>query len=511
MQTVKYIPKTANNGKVVEFDIDKKNLLQDVISKQTGSLNKAIKEMFQNSFDAEATEIDVILKRETLRFIDNGFGMNVEQIDKYFRVFGATLKRNDRTKTGAFGMGRGQVFNFGVVEWKTQNYVMTVDIRKSLDYRIEETDDYIDGTDILIKFYDPIMSWTISNTIYSAKRDVLPPPGVVIRFDEKVYSPKIQSFEDFSTDKYFVFTSGDHNSTIFNGFLAVRYISNTNYKYCVMPYEKLELNFARNEFIETSQSTKDLFSFIYDIEELMAYTKNRFNLDEALNIIDLLSAKKIKLSSVYDKKIIPLCNEKLISFKELIEDPNLGVLFGKKDIWGDDCLRQDYKVISVSVRNRIKRIKDNFNLIDLEFLSKETKELSRRGFHKEVPLEDLKRNLQYYYMALELNEYIFKRISTIRDISIGLSDLSNAWTDGFSAIWISRLLIEGYRTKEEAMLDIWRTLCHEYSHTDENTREDYHNLEFYENFEEIVRNSITYLSHCMRYITRKFLKEKYGF
>ncbi len=504
---------------VVEFDIDKKNLLKDIISKQTGSLNKAIKELFQNSFDAGATEIKVIVNSKSLRFIDNGCGMNKEEIDKYFRVFGTTEKRNNSKKTGAFGMGRGQIFNFGNILWKTQNCVMTVDIKKSLDYTFEETDKFmenINGTDIIISLYSEIYPWRISNTIFHIKHDVLPPTGVSIYLNGDLYKPDVKEFKDFSNDKYFVFTSNDHTSKIYNGGLAIRDIKTTNYKYSVMSYNKLDLNFARNELIEASQSTEDLLYFIYEIEELMASKKDRFNIEEAKNILRLLSAKKISLDSVYDKKIIPLSNEKLISFKDLIENPNMGVLFGGKNIWSDDCLRQDYRVISDKVQQEILRIKKNF-LLNLDFLSKSTKELSRRGYHKKIDLSKLKKNVQYYYMCLELNEYIFEKTFEFdndrykRDIFLGLSDIANGWTDGHSEIMISRVFIEGLQNKEQAMLKLWKVLCHEYAHTRENTKEDHHNYQFYQEFEDMVSRSLPHLSHCMRYITRKFLKEKYSF
>ena len=106
----------------VPFDIDKKNILHDVITKQTGDMNKAAKELFQNAFDAKADEISVELDQENLVFTDNGCGMNKGQINKFFRVFGATQKRGDAEQIGAFGMGRGQVFNFGITTWETQNY-----------------------------------------------------------------------------------------------------------------------------------------------------------------------------------------------------------------------------------------------------------------------------------------------------------------------------------------------------------------------------------------------------
>ncbi len=502
---------------IVEFDIDKKNLLRDIISKQTGSLDKAIKELFQNSFDAGATRIDVILTAKTLTFKDNGCGMNAEEIHKYFRVFGSTQKREDSRKTGVFGIGRGQIFNFGVITWKTQNCIMRVDIRQSLDYIFQETNDYIDGTEIKITFYNNIYSWKISDHLYKIKVNVLPPTKVAIYLNEEKYTPMIKSFEHFSNEEYFVFTSKNHRSMIYNGGLAIKPIINSNYKYGVQPYKKLVLNFARNELIENEQSTKELMFFIYKIEELMSAEKDRFNIDEAMNVLRLLATKKITIESVYDKKIIPLSNEKLVSFKDLIENPSRGILFGKKSVWSDDCTRQDYKVIAYNIKQEIMRIKINFGLDKLTFLNKDVKELSRRGYHKNLEVSDLKKNLQYYYIAHELNEYIFGRVykynedEEVREIRLGISDIASAWTNGYDYIVISRTVIESLENKEEAILQLWETLCHEYSHTHNNMKEDQHNHNFYMNYYDIIRKSLSYLSHCLKYINRNFLKQKYNF
>ena len=501
---------------VVEFDIDKKNLLRDVISKQTGSLDKAIKELFQNSFDAGATRVDVVIKSKTLSFKDNGCGMSKEEIHKYFRVFGATQKRDDSQKTGTFGMGRGQIFNFGYITWKTKNFEMRVDIKKDLSYIFKEVNDYIDGTEIKIEFYNQLYTWKISDYIYTIKRNILP-GDVKIYLNGDLYTPKIEKFKKFSNNKYLVFRSMNHKSTIYNGGLAIKAISPTNYQHSVQAHEKLALNFARNELIENEESTKNLLLFIYKIEELMSAEKDRFNIDEALTVLRLLSTKKISIESVYDKKIIPLSSEKLVSFRDLIDKPNRGILFGKKNVWSDDCIRQDYRVISVKIKRELLRIKTNFNLEKLEFLDKTVKELSRRGYHKRLQLTDLKKNHQYYYMMQELNEYIFGRLynhdedDDVREISLGISDIANAWTDGWSYITVSRPTIEGLQNKEEAILNLWEILCHEYSHTTNNTKEDQHNYSFYDNYHDIVSKTLSSLSHCMKYISRKFLKEKYNF
>ncbi len=503
-------------AEVVEFDIDKKNLLKDVISKQTGSLNKAIKELFQNSFDAKATEIYVDINTKGLRFKDNGAGMNTEEIRKYFRVFGATNKREDSSKTGAFGMGRGQIFNFGRVLWRTQNSAMVIDIRNSLEYKLLKTNKFIEGTDIIISFYKPIYRWSLSDHIYTMKHDVVPPQNVKVYMDGRHYNPLIEEFKNFSTKDYYVFTSVHHQRRIYNGNLSVRYIKNTNYNYSIMPYEKLQLNFARNELIENAESTTKLMDFIYDIEERMASEKKVFDLDEAKNILKMLAEKRFNVNTVYDKKIVPLSNGRLVSFKEIIEEPNMGVLFGKKNIWSDDCLRNDYKVISYDIKSLFLRIKNLFGL-NIDIMDKGTKELSRKGYHKKLDLDKLTRNKMYFYVALELNEYIFSRMikeqgDDIRKIYLGFSDLSNAWTKPWSnEIFINKNYIQSLQTTEEAIVCLWEVLCHEYAHTDENIEQDYHNHGFYAQFEDNISSTIKLLSQALRFITRKYIKGKYEY
>jgi len=505
-----------NQIKQIEFDIDKKNLLKDVISKQTGSLNKAIKELFQNSFDSGATEIKLSINTKGLRFTDNGKGMSFDEINKYFRVFGATLKRDDGTKTGAFGMGRGQIFNFGKVLWRTQNYAMIIDINKSLDYLLLETNKFVKGTDIVISFYKELYSWKIGGIYYDVKKDILPPKNININIENSIYKPSIKEFEDFSNDDYLVFTSSNHINRIYNGGLSVKYIKHSNYNYSVMPYKKLELNFARNELIENAESTRKLNKFIDNIEELMASQKGIFDYNEAVNILKLLGDKRIRISTVYNKRIIPLSNGKLISFKELIEKPNMGVVFGKKNIWSDDCLRNDYKVISYDIQFLFKRIKTLFDL-NIDFLDKDTREISRRGFYKDAELHSLTRNKMYFYIAVELNEYIFSRLmmelcEEVREIHLGLSDVANAWTNPYKhTIHINKSYIQNFQTKEEAIICLWKTLCHEYAHDSKNTEQDYHSQNFYEQFEDNITKTAKLVASALKYITRKYIKEKYEY
>lgn len=514
--TKQEVEKIQEKYETVEFDIDKKNLLNDVISKQTGDFNKALKELFQNSFDAKADHIDVEITTKGARFIDNGVGMDLNDIRKYFTIFGATKKRGDSSKTGVFGMGRGQIFNFGRILWRTQAWAMIIDIRKSLSYKLLDSNNFVDGTDIIISFYKPLRSWDISSLVYNVKCDVLPPKGVTISIDRTYYLPDVREFKNFTNNDYFVFTSPQHTSKIYNGNLAVTYIKNTNYKYCIMPYEKLELNFARNELIENAESTNKLMDFIYDIEEKMTIEKSRFDIDEAKNILRMLSNKRFKLRSVYDKNIIPLANGKLVSLRELIEKPSMGVLFGGKNIWSDDCLRNDYKVISKNIKSLFGRIISVYGL-KIDLMDKNVKELSRKGYHKELELSELTRNKMYFYVALELNDYIFRQLiadqeNDLREICLGFSDLSTAWTKPWDdKIWINKSVIQNFQSKEEAIIKLWEILCHEYAHNTSNIEDDYHNHSFYEQYNTNIATTTKLLALSLKFITRKYIKEKYQY
>ncbi len=73
-----------------------------------------LKELINNSYDADATQVDVFVKPDADRIIieDNGHGMNREEFEKHFSVISESHKRDDadltpsgRPKIGKIGIG----------------------------------------------------------------------------------------------------------------------------------------------------------------------------------------------------------------------------------------------------------------------------------------------------------------------------------------------------------------------------------------------------------------------
>lgn len=95
-----------------EFKQDR-GLLKSVITRQAGEWRKGLLELVQNACDAcrgmDNGEMLFLFDDEHSSFAiaDNGRGMDLDDIELYFRTFGLSSKGDD--DMGEFGMGRGQI------------------------------------------------------------------------------------------------------------------------------------------------------------------------------------------------------------------------------------------------------------------------------------------------------------------------------------------------------------------------------------------------------------------
>lgn len=104
-------------------------LLHDVMTKQAGSLEKAVLEAVMNSIDAGATAVEVWLEEDFLQVNDNGDGMSKEEVITYYQKFGLKGDDIEDKEFGKFRMGRGQIFNFGKNIWHSEDNLMIVDLQ----------------------------------------------------------------------------------------------------------------------------------------------------------------------------------------------------------------------------------------------------------------------------------------------------------------------------------------------------------------------------------------------
>lgn len=80
-----------------------------ILSEQTyENFPNAIKELITNSYDADATRVDLVLNLEEERLIieDNGWGMTDDEFNFYLRIAGKRREKADRNSSGRFIIGQ---------------------------------------------------------------------------------------------------------------------------------------------------------------------------------------------------------------------------------------------------------------------------------------------------------------------------------------------------------------------------------------------------------------------
>lgn len=146
-----------------EFRLDR-HAITSLIQAQAGSVEKALLEAVANAIDANATQVELSVSPTRISITDNGRGFaDIEEIDKFFDTFGFDHSQLDR-KVGRFGVGRGQLFNFGKNLWTTHGHTMAVDTqadRFGYDLGIAKTPHK--GVKIEIELYQPLSFAEMAN------------------------------------------------------------------------------------------------------------------------------------------------------------------------------------------------------------------------------------------------------------------------------------------------------------------------------------------------------------
>lgn len=280
-------------------------LLEDVMRKQAGSVEKAILEAVMNSVDANAESVNIVIEEDAIVIEDDGDGMTEEEVEEYFEKFGLKDDDIEEKDFGKFRMGRGQIFNFGKNVWHSLDNIMVVDLdhdETELDWGlvddVEESDvkrvvqqgDRIvldtsglsynwakassnyDGCRILVIPYQNVLGdeHDVTNTIEEVESLIRYIPwvhGVEIHVNgEEVYE---DPDPDFDTDQaWFNIHEEDYGSTtsIYNQGALVKTERLTRTKGEIITKVDLDVNFARNDILETDQNWNRI------VEEYQLYT-----------------------------------------------------------------------------------------------------------------------------------------------------------------------------------------------------------------------------------------------
>ena len=474
------------------------SLLRDVIERQTGSMDKAIKELGQNGFDAIAKQIKIFVGRKIVVVENDGRVMTKEEILSVFTTFGESFKRGAGNKIGEFGMGRGQIMPFGVCQWHSGNWKMTVDINKFLGYTLRKARKYRDGTRIICYLKGSGQSqWDADRVKNKLRVAIIPTKTTEVYINEYPLNPIMLVREAMSTEEFLVFQHERADSMIYNQGLSVCTVPKTMHSYCVNVVPKGKLNFARNEFMEGDDLTTRLWAFLKQCEQTLIVEKKDLEFNDAVRVLRMIDRGWLKLDEyLMNKPFIPSSSDHKYSFVELTGKE---ILFSERNIWADDCIQQGYLVVHDDVCTVLECIIED-NELDITCSDENVKDLARKGYHTGCDPHELGGKRAYYHAMLDMQEEVFKPYEYTREIRLGKSDIAQGWTDGYDTIWINKSVLQYGQDKIHILTNLWRIICHEYAHNDENLEDDYHNNNFYKEYHEITKTTIgrmaTYIQKC---------------
>lgn len=162
------------NSEFVEFKVHPR-AVELLITRQAGTLAKAILEGEQNAVDAKATRCDVVVSKDCVMISDNGIGFPSRKkiMDNFMTLCQPQTDEEQAMKTyGTFRIGRGQMFAFGRNRWLSGKFQMDVDIKaegEEWGCHITEHRKALEGCDIEIELYEELLPSQLADTLRDLK------------------------------------------------------------------------------------------------------------------------------------------------------------------------------------------------------------------------------------------------------------------------------------------------------------------------------------------------------
>lgn len=448
-------------------------LLEDVMRKQAGTVEKAVLEAVMNSVDAGATEVIIEIGSNEITVQDDGTGIKEDEVEKYFEQFGLKDSDIEEKEFGKFRMGRGQIFNFGKNIWRTQDNIMVVDLNKDMSwfqlpnavveeddesviehnqgaYRLDteglsyvwlKSEDYTEGCSITVDLYNLIDVEEKTDEI----RDLIKYIPWVHNVEVTLNGEDIlaQFSPHFETDlAWYRVDERDYvNSiSIYNKGAYVKSERLTSCKGAIVTKKDLDVNFSRNDILEND-----------DYWESVKQEYVRFTLQKLKNAEELTNhhMKWVLNKMVEDVNVLQMFWE-----TELFEDV-LGNSLSLVDI-------QNEKVTYASSANEQAKelMRDTGSIVvDDEYqerlsdvIERHNQAIEAEGVSYQEAVGDMKWEMEEYdYSDLnktrqrnfDMAEFFLKKVGFRGDVKPGYSQHADAWKDDEDTLYINKSFLKG--------------------------------------------------------------------
>lgn len=530
------------------------DLLFSVIKSQAGTQEKAILEAVMNAVDAGATKCEIKIDENGYSIVDDGKGfVSRQEVDEFFETFGTPHKEGDATY-GRFRMGRGQLFAFSSTIWKTTTFEMHVDVQKSgLDYIFKENLPFVNGCTIIGSWYKKmatqelfVMLKELENLI---KYMQIP---VFVNGKNLSVDPNKQKW-DYKEDDFFVKVNKNGNTlSVYNmGALVSHYpASRFGVAGTVVTKSALKVNFARNDVLASECSLwKKITKKMKEIMGIETSKKNVLTDAEREAILDDVLMHETLLGEVINKGLLIDISGKKISFKTLIDAKRITFSTGNYKLKKVEERINDHKLAIVLAENNlskfyvktptefVQKVKEliQFNNEQADILAAPYRQSDWKKYHEFYSLKiyssfnadivDIntliagfknssdtieesklnKKQLIFLRSVREINGWIARTVHSSmnpdsrnwhdaqkyeRSLSLGKSEVADAWTDGKTYITIEERNISANPMK------IVHLLVHEYCHNTATNESHDHGSEFYEAYHEMFHLFSNQLLEC---------------
>lgn len=517
------------------------NLLFDVITKQAGTVQKAILEGVMNAIDAGASHCDVNLDCGRFSISDDGKGfVGMDEIDAFFETFGTPHEEGD-ARYGRFRMGRGQIMAFGVNTWRSNGFEMNVDIKhRGLDYDLVQlpAKDVRKGTSVNVVLYDKLLPSDLERAKAEIRRFVAW-AEIPVKLNGECVSkqPKDEKW-DFEDENAWYKFSERQTLDIYNlGVLVTTaYSGRFGTGGTVVSKHRLDVNFARNDVQSSCPVFKKIARVLQARSNEGARKKVRITVGEQESLARQLMAGDLPDDETSDIKVLNDITGRAWPLHRLttLEYNFSGcIAFGKR---GDMvlemamkqrlCLALDEDILqrfgvgspqdfvdsltSVCIARSKKRGADHRFKLMAAILSR-AKVAGREYFAgifsaSFIPVaeKELRKDEIMLLRAVSAGvcamDGVFETSDCLglagisfnwrkrRQLCVGSSDIAAAWTDGERKIWIERRELNCLRKGIRGAYRLALLMLHEYLHDGPDTGTHVHDQAFYEAFHEISQH-----------------------
>lgn len=512
-----------------EFEVDK-SIIKHLITSQAGSIEKGLLEAVMNSLDAEASAVSITFAdKRSIVIEDNGRGFaSREEILKVFKIFGFDHNTEEQKaygrKLGAFGLGRGQLMAFGRTLWESNHYRMDVDIHAAgMGFELSVSDQPIhQGVRITVDLYEPISRYEIEGIKNELRRQILYTPMRVYVDGELVN--RLANEERWTEEtEQFYFKLKPNSQTgieLYNLGVFVRTYSHHQMGVSGVLVSKagctFDLNMARNDVL---QSKCQLFA---DAKKLIRKYAEQRRQKATLNEADRYNLLMQWVAGEHQQdlssqRLFKDIRGRFMSMKMVERHAGGQVVIAhhNHDSAGERIHEEKMAtVLSPEVKEWLNLTRDSDVIDKLNQLRRQSSPLNAHKPLRFANYAELRRQFTGQHQVIaegdwtsqerilmaglkavskELCQQIYYALYPTHDVipernlGLGKSMTSQAWTDGKAAIiFNSDFVKQRFKEGVDGVLRLLAVWVHEYLHEEPDGEAHVHSPEFLDGFEKVM-------------------------